>query len=178
MKYQQLEKNIKDAIIEQQLKLGYVKETVGLYYPANSIKNILECKKANLEELDKALEQFSDYVESRYGKIEVSRKKDRYCIKVPPTGSEYIHQNMGNVDFLKKLIEAVKSHDCTMEKISNLFHEFSDDIIEEKMKDEDFDHMICFVDKNIDEYYYCFKEEGCHLIYHRFLEADYKELIG
>ena len=25
---------------------------------------------------------------------------------------------------------------------------------------------------------YCFKEEGCHITYHRFLPEDYKDLIG
>ena len=27
-----------------------------------------------------------------------------------------------------------------------------------------------------DPYYYCFKDEGFHIIYHRFLPEDYKDL--
>ena len=35
---------------------------------------------------------------------------------------------------------------------------------------------IKFADKADDRYYYCFKDEGCHIIYHRFLPEDYEDL--
>ena len=37
-----------------------------------------------------------------------------------------------------------------------------------------FDVMIRF-DDGSDPYYYCFKDEGCHIIYHRFLPEDYAD---
>ena len=34
---------------------------------------------------------------------------------------------------------------------------------------------IRFLDKADDTYYYCFKDEGFHFIYHRFLPEDYED---
>lgn len=34
--------------------------------------------------------------------------------------------------------------------------------------------MIRF-EEGEDKYYYCFKDEGCHIIYHRFLPEDYAD---
>ena len=34
---------------------------------------------------------------------------------------------------------------------------------------------IRFLDKADDAYYYCFKDEGFHFIYHRFLPEDYED---
>ena len=34
---------------------------------------------------------------------------------------------------------------------------------------------IRFLDKPDDTYYYCFKDEGFHFIYHRFLPEDYAD---
>lgn len=38
-----------------------------------------------------------------------------------------------------------------------------------------FDTVIHFTQGD-DRYYYCFKDEGFHITYHRFLPADYKDL--
>ena len=43
------------------------------------------------------------------------------------------------------------------------------------MNNGEFDFYIRFVDKEDDIYYYCFKDEGFHFIYHRFLPEDYEE---
>ena len=51
-----------------------------------------------------------------------------------------------------------------------------DGVIIEYIKDGEFDVLIKFVDKADDRYYYCFKDEGCHIIYHRFLPEDYEDL--
>ena len=45
----------------------------------------------------------------------------------------------------------------------------------EKMNHGEFDYMIHFVNSK-DKYLYCFKDEGCHIIYHRFLPEDYEDL--
>ena len=51
-----------------------------------------------------------------------------------------------------------------------------DGVIIEYIKDGEFDVLIKFVDKADDRYHYCFKDEGCHIIYHRFLPEDYEDL--
>ena len=38
-----------------------------------------------------------------------------------------------------------------------------------------FGGLIRFADNPDDTYYYCFKDEGCHIIYHRFLPEDYTD---
>lgn len=62
-----------------------------------------------------------------------------------------------------------------MDDILNLFHKYSDNIITENMDNGEFDILIRFEDKPDDPYYYCFKDEGCHIIYHRFLPEDYAD---
>ena len=58
--------------------------------------------------------------------------------------------------------------------IRDRFHSYSDKIITEPMDNGEFDVMIRF-DDGSDPYYYCFKDEGCHIIYHRFLPEDYAD---
>ena len=40
----------------------------------------------------------------------------------------------------------------------------------EPVDNGEFDLMIRFEGDAEDPYYYCFKDEGCHIIYHRFLQ--------
>ena len=65
-------------------------------------------------------------------------------------------------------------HGCTMEDIEVLFRSHSDKIVAEPMDNGEFDRMIRF-EEGEDKYYYCFKDEGCHIIYHRFLPEDYAD---
>ena len=90
------------------------------------------------------------------------------------TDSEYVHNNMKENEFIKALIELVGRHGCTIDEIKGLFHSYSDKIITEPMDNGEFDVMIRF-DDGSDPYYYCFKDEGCHIIYHRFLPEDYAD---
>ena len=41
-------------------------------------------------------------------------------------------------------------------------------------KETEQNYMIGLRDGS-DPYYYCFKDEGCHIIYHRFLPEDYAD---
>ncbi len=43
------------------------------------------------------------------------------------------------------------------------------------MHNGEFDFWVRFSEENEDEYYYCFKDEGGHMIYHRFLPEDYAD---
>ena len=40
---------------------------------------------------------------------------------------------------------------------------------------DDNENQEDFSEEIEDPYYYCFHDEGCHIIYHRFLPADYKD---
>ena len=150
MNYNRLENSLIDVIKEEQAKLGYMKEKISLYYPLSSLNHFFG------NETDAA------------GMMEI------FCFTVSEKASEYVHNNMKENEFIRALIELVGRHGCTIEEIKELFHSYSDKIITEPMDNEEFDVMIRF-DDGSDPYYYCFKDEGCHIIYHRFLPEDYAD---
>ena len=83
--------------------------------------------------------------------------------------------NVAQFEFIHQLVELVGKHGCTMNEILDLFHTYSENIITEEMNNGEFDRLIRFADNSEDPYYYCFKDEGCHIIYHRFLPEDYAD---
>ena len=114
------------------------------------------------------------YIEDKFGEVVVSHRGDRFCFTVSDKASEYVHNNMKDNEFIKALIELVGRHGCTMDEIKELFDSYSDKIVTEAMDNGEFDIMMRF-DDGSDPYYYCFKDEGCHIIYHRFLPEDYAD---
>lgn len=169
-------KHITDSIVEQQLKLGYEKETVRLYYPFASLTHLVDSDCQTTEELNDLLDQFCEEAASTLGKVTYSHKGDRYEISIPPQGSEYIHQTNHHHPFLADLISLVSSHQCTKESVISLFNKYSSNVCHKDFDGEDFDFVIYFTDHKIDDDYYCFKNEAGHLIYHRFSAQDYVEL--
>lgn len=126
------------------------------------------------EELEKA---FYEAAGIRLGRVEISRNKDRFCFVVPEEGAEYVREHMEENAFIKKLVTLLQSHSCTIEAIYRLFLETGEKIHFEEIETEDFDYLIYF-ESGEDSYYYCFKDEGCHIIYHRFMPEDYRDLFS
>ena len=83
---------------------------------------------------------------------------------------EELTSKLGNV-----LIELVQKHDCTKVKLLDLFTSYWEKTESQEMDNGEFDFYIRFLDKADDTYYYCFKDEGFHFIYHRFLPEDYED---
>ena len=109
------------------------------------------------------------------GKIGITHAKGPFfSFALSEKASEYVHENMKPNEFIKELVELVAKHGCTMEDIEVLFRSHSDKIVAEPMDNGEFDRMIRF-EEGEDKYYYCFKDEGCHIIYHRFLPEDYAD---
>ena len=173
MGYERLEKSLIDLVKEEQAKLGYRKEMIRLYYPLSSLNHFMETN-ADSEEMQELLADFPKAAEDIFGEVGITHVKDRFCFALSEKASEYVHENMKPNEFIKELVELVAKHGCTMEDIEELFHSYSDKIITEPMDNEEFDVMIRF-DDGSDPYYYCFKDEGCHIIYHRFLPEDYAD---
>ena len=184
--YARLEKSLIDIVKEQQAKLGYRKEIVRLYYPLSTLRHFFECAGADnkiatgmiseqqmLEILapNNLPKQLTDTI----GEIKVTAKNERFCIEIPPEGSEYVHENTADNEFIRELITLVGTHGCTMEQITELFYKYSDDIEKKEMQNGEFDCYIRFLNEPDDTYYYCFHDEGCHIIYHRFLPQDYAD---
>ncbi len=177
MNYDMLEKVICDAIKEEQIKLGYEKETIRLYYPMRSLAHILEEDITEIGRMDAALTAFADKVYNKLGKVQISHDGDRYCILIPPAGAAYVNDNYADNPFLVTFIDTIRKHDCTLEQILEVFRSFSDQVVCEKSETDEFDYVIYFKDSLIDDYRYCIKFDYGHTSYHRFSVKDFNYLL-
>lgn len=174
MDFSKLENNIIDMIKEEQIKLGYREETIRLYYPLLSLNRFLGTND-NIEEMVKALQEFIIAETETFGLIEVSNQKDRFCFKIPPKGSAYVHDQMDEQEFIFEFIKTIEKHGCTIDEIKDLFLKYSGQIHFEKTNNGEFDYLIYFENGVPDHFRYCISDEGCHLIYHRYTPEDYED---
>lgn len=176
MDFTKLERNICDVIKEGQIKLGYQKETIRLYYPLAALNRYLNVN-LTAEEMEEVLNAFAATVAEKFGNIAVSCEKERFCFCFPPQAAEYIHLNTDSAGFLYDFIETVSKHDVSIEEVIGQFKKYSDHVHVEKTNHEDFDYLVYFEDGMPDGYRYCLTDEGCHIIYHRFTVEDYNALF-
>ena len=174
MGYKRLYKNLIDIIKEEQAKLGFRKESIRLYYPLSSLNHFFEAQDTE-EEMKNRLQEMPDFIKETLGDIKVTSKKERFCFHIPEEGSNYVHENTNPNEFIKELVEIVGKHGCKMEDIIALFKQHDKNVFVEEIHNGEFDYLIRFSEENEDPYYYCFHDEGCHIIYHRFLSEDYEE---
>lgn len=172
--FERLEHSLIDVIKEEQAKLGYQKEDIRFYYPISSLGHFFETE-VTPEEMQKFLADFPEYTKERLGKVQISHKGERFCFHVPEEGVVYVHDHMEKNEFIKELVELVGRHGCTMQEIEDLFRKKDQDVQIEPVDNGEFDCLMHFKNKPDDRYYYCFKDEGCHIIYHRFLPEDYND---
>lgn len=179
MHYERLLKNIEDQIVELQIKLGYAKEVVRLYYPVSSLNGILGLQEKDTAAMLKKLSSCRELSESPLGKLVFSCHQERLEVGVSSAGVEYVHEHVEPTAFLRELIGYFQSHHMgSMEEVREIFEKYSPDYVCEKMPEgTDFDYVLYFPGSDVDEYYYCMKEEMGHLIYHRFMKEDYRLLM-
>ncbi|MDO5549905.1 MAG: DUF3877 family protein [Lachnospiraceae bacterium] len=174
MNIQNLERNIVDLIEEEQIKLGYLSETVRLYYPLDSLNRFLQ-QEYDTAQMQAALKEFSSHVQERLGEIQVSHKGSRFCLAVPPEGAAYIYKHSKKDGFLTDFIRTIEKHGCTLEDLLQQFWKYSCHVHVEKADHGEFDYLVYFEDGIPDEFRYCLTDEGCHMIYHRFTIDDYND---
>lgn len=172
--FETLQQNIIDSIEEQQLKLGYLKERVRLYYPLSSLNRFLQMD-CTVEEMQVVLKEFGKWSEKGLGGVDISNKGERFCIAVPPAGAERVHQHLRADGFLAELIDAVRTHGSTWEDVLAIFQKHSDSLHVEEMDNGEFHYLVYFEDGKPDDYRYCIAVEGHHVTYHRYTPADYEE---
>jgi hypothetical protein len=172
--FTRLEQNIFDVIKEEQIKLGYRKEVIRLYYPLLSLNRLLKTELA-IEEMKKALNDFSDSVQDKLGKTEISNEGERFCLCFAPEASEYVHTHTEQEGFLYDFIEMVSGHHTSIDQVIALFRKYSDCVHVEKVTHGEFDYVVYFEDGKPDSFRYCLTDEGCHVIYHRFTVDDYND---
>ena len=163
-----------DIIKEEQAKLGFRKEEIRLYYPLISLNHFFEADD-DVDEMQTRLEQFPEEVKKKTRRYLCNAQKDRFCLHIPEQGSVYVHEHMAENEFIKKLVELMMNHGIKKEDILAIFQKEAKDIRVGDMHNGEFDFWVRFPEENEDEYYYCFKDEGCHMIYHRFLPEDYAD---
>ena len=176
MTFEKLEKTLMDVVLEEQAKLGFRREKIRLYYPLSTLNHLLGTQDT-AEQMEVTLAGQPESMTIKLGKLAVSRKGDRFCLCIPEEGSAYVHEHFAEKGFIYELIRLIGQHDCKMEDIRQLFLRYSENIYVEEMRGEDFDVMIRFPEEMGDPYCYCFRDEGCHVIYHRFLPEDYADLM-
>lgn len=184
--YDNLQRSLVDVTKEEQAKLGYYREDIRLYYPLSSLNHFFGTN-VGADEMQRILDGtgeqdhtpiaagMNEALSDKLGMVEVSHRGDRFCFHIPPEGVEYVHENTTENEFIRELVQLVAKHGCTIEEVYQLFTKHSGHVRREPMENGEFDVRIWFEDDAEDPYYYCFKQEGEHMIYHRFLPADYED---
>lgn len=182
--YELLEQSLVDIVKEEQAKLGFRKEAIRLYYPLSTLNHFFD-REDTQEEMQKRLAELPETLRHKLGDVQVTAKADRFCFHIPEEGSVYVKEHTKPNEFIRKLVELVGRHKTTMEMIRTLFMQQAKEAgealqqtVEVEMKPMDngeFDWMFRFINDPEDLYYYCFKDEGIHIIYHRFLPEDYAD---
>jgi hypothetical protein len=172
--FTKLKQNICDVIKEEQVKLGYRKETIRLYYPILSLNRFLNSD-LSIDAMKKILNEFSGTLEDQFGKTEISNDGERFCFCFSPEASEYIHTHTKQEGFLYDFIDIVSRHGISIEDVICCFKKYSDCVHVEKVTHGEFDYLVYFEDGRPDSFRYCLTDEGCHIIYHRFTVDDYND---
>lgn len=167
--------HVTGQIQEAQLKLGFVREEIRLYYPASSLCRLLQIEYREGRELAELLEEEPSLADTALGKINFSLRKDnRIEVRVSREGVEYVRREIPVPPFLERVIRLFgENHHLTIEEICACFGEFNPAFVCKKMEpDADFDYVLYFPDGKPDIWYYCVRMEMGHTIYHRFLKED------
>lgn len=174
MNFSRLEKNIEDIIKEEQIKLGYRREAIRLYYPLKSLNLFLKTD-YDIKQMHISLRAFCDIVEPKFGRVNITNEGERFCFFLPPQASEYVHEHTAASGFLYDFVNTVSRHGVSMEEILQLFRKYSDHVHIERTTHGEFDYLVYFEDSKPDDFRYCLTDEGCHIIYHRFTPEDYDD---
>lgn len=177
--FERLRDYLCDMILEEQLKLGYEKETIRFYSPCTSVGHILGLKDCTADAVMQALVPFASYAEDTLGEIGVtSCSGERICFLIPVQGATYVHEHWNENPFLEALIQCFGRHGITLSDVQEVFAKFSKQVTCIHIGSDDFDDVLFFADGKPDAYRYCVKFDAGHAFYHRFLKEDFEELFA
>lgn len=177
--YARLKDYLCDMIAEEQLKLGYEKETIRFYSPCSSIGHVLGLSDRSDENVCRKLAAFGGFAKETLGEVQGSRAGGgRICFLIPAKGAEYVHENGREYPFLKELIVCFGRHDITLSDVRQIFERWSGNVRCIHIGNDEFDDVLYFENGEPDPYFYCVKFDEGHAFYHRFLKADFEELFG
>ena len=178
MNFDRLEKNLCDNILEAQIKLGYDGRPMSLNYMLTSLRHLIG-KKCSQAEMEHILFNFADHVEPKLGNISFRPITNGFCITVPSEGTAYINSSSDGKEFIRSLIEAVRSH-AGLDEIVGVFRSYSDDVAFSDSDNGEYQYLIYFPDGTPDDYRYCIAVEdemdgSTHITYHRFIKEDFED---
>lgn len=177
--YGRLRDYLCDMLREEQLKLGFARETIRFYSPCASIGHILGLSDRSEDAVMKALEGFADTVREDFGEITISRcSGERICFLIPAQGAVYVHEHGADAPFLAELIDCFGRHGIVPQDVQAIFERWSTQVRCMHIGNVEFDDVYYFADGVPDAYYYCVKFDEGHAFYHRFLREDFEELFG
>jgi hypothetical protein len=178
-KFFMLEQNITTTIYEGLLKIGYGNnENFSIFYDLDLLNYLLKSNFTTNEACYLYLNDFYKVVEPRLGNITISLEKKRFRFTVTKKGIENIYKLYEKDDYLKRLIELVKTHNFTLEDVLGIFKESSYEFICEESKNQEFQYVIYLKNSKIDPFRYCFAFDQMGGYYHRLLDYDYQKVIS
>ena len=176
--FKELEINIETTIYEGILKLGYnPQEELSIYYDLDLLNYLLRKGYSNNNQCMDYLQEFIAYVNPRLYNVSISLEKGRFKFTVPKEGIAYIYNHYQDNNFLKELIQTVKSHNFTLDDILTIFSHYTNKFVCEKIDNSEFQYVIYFKDSNIDKFKYCFSFDEMGGYYHRLLDFSYDKIM-
>lgn len=177
----ELAQHMVDTVKEWQCKIGVRKEKMDLFYPLESLKELLKLEKtATTERLEQALTEFQKEYEDLFGRLHFWKEKDRYGIEIPEEGVIHIAETIPNPEFLEKFLQVIQNPASKMEDISNCFQQFAKDkgdvLHQENMVHDGLGSVFYFEKDTTERYVYCVEDDDFGLTYHRFTRKEYEEL--
>lgn len=176
-----LKRHIYDTVKEWQMKIGSLDESIGLYYPAESLKSLLGLEQsATRRQLDGALEKFCREVYPQLGETAFSCQGERYCIEIPEKGCAYIAEEIPEPEFLKNFLSAISDGEHSLERVRRCFSDFADKY-GESYREEDGKRKVWDVCSALrmmilSLMFIVWNQDEFGLTYHRFTREDYEEL--
>lgn len=132
MDFTRLTEHVIDVIKEEQVKLGYRKERIRLYYPLDSLNQLLGGS-FDILEMHEQLKNFDREAAWGAGQVEVWNEEERFCLSFSPEVAEYVHTHTPDSGFLYDLVDAVSRHGTSLEEVLAVFHRYSECVRCEKM---------------------------------------------
>lgn len=171
--YDALKQNLIDVIQEFQIKLGCCDTSISLFYPLSSLNDLLNTH-LSADAMQTALNEFSAAQRDLFGIISCTHEEDRFTLRISREGVAQAGRLAGDNPFLRDFIAQIQQHPCRIEDLIAVMKRYSDQVVCQPMRCDDFDYLLFFADGRPDAYRYCVKFEGPHAVYHRFTKRDYE----
>ena len=130
--FEALKQGLIDLVQESQIKVGYTKNAVGLYYPLDSLNHLLGAEQS-ADEMEDSLRRFCGYAKDPLGEITVTRDGELFCITISEEGAAYVHDSCGDNAFLRAFIQQIGTHPCGLDDLLAVFRQYSTHVVCQKI---------------------------------------------